>query len=200
MRHREKEAHVRFPEISLRLPAWVGEVVEDRAYPTAEDRMRLAVKLSRENARRGTGGPFGAAVFEKGSGRLVAPGVNLVVGSGNSVAHAETVAVMIAQQVVGNFDLGAAEAPACELVASTEPCLMCLGATIWSGVHGLVCGARDEDAAAIGFDEGPKPSVWYERLEERGISVHRDVLRDEAVRALADYADTGGTIYNARKG
>jgi tRNA(Arg) A34 adenosine deaminase TadA len=192
--------HVRFPGISLRLPAWVGEVVEDRTYPTVEDRMRLAVELSRENARRGTGGPFGAAVFESRSGRLVAPGVNLVVGSGNSVAHAETVAIMVAQQVVGNFDLGAAQDPACELVASTEPCLMCLGATIWSGVHGLVCGARDEDAAAIGFDEGPKPPVWHERLEERGISVHRDVLREDAVRVLRDYTAGGGRIYNARGG
>ena len=189
-----------FPEISLRLPAWVGQVVEDRAYPTVEDRMQLAVDLSRENARRGTGGPFGAVVFDSASGRLVAPGVNLVVGAGNSVAHAETVAIMVAQRVLGGYDLGAQEGLACELVASTEPCLMCLGATVWSGVHSLVCGARDEDAAAIGFDEGPKPPVWYERLEERGISVRRDVLRDAAVRVLADYAGTGGRIYNARSG
>jgi tRNA(Arg) A34 adenosine deaminase TadA len=189
-----------FPEVSLVLPGWVEEMVGDRAFPTTEDRMRLAVRLSRENARRGTGGPFGAAVFENASGRLVAPGVNLVVGSGNSVAHAETVAVMIAQRVMGNFDLGAPDHPACELFASTEPCLMCLGATIWSGVRSLVCAARDEDAAAIGFDEGPKPFMWHERLEERGISVRRDVLREEAVQVLRDYASAGGDIYNARKG
>jgi tRNA(Arg) A34 adenosine deaminase TadA len=200
MLHRERGTHVSFPEISLSIPGWVEEMVGDRAYATVEDRMRLAVELSRENARRGTGGPFGAAVFESASGRLIAPGVNLVVGSGNSVAHAETVAIMVAQRVMGDFDLGAPDRPACELVASTEPCLMCLGVTIWSGVRTLVCGARDADAAAIGFDEGPKPASWSERLEERGISVRRDVLRDEAVGMLRDYASGGGEIYNARGG
>ena len=191
---------MRFPEVSLRLPGWVEEMVEDSVYPTVEDRMRLAVELSRENARRGTGGPFGAAVFESVSGRLIAAGVNLVVGSGNSVAHAETVALMVAQRVTGDFDLGAPGRPTCELFASTEPCLMCLGATIWSGVRTLVCAARDEDAAAIGFDEGPKPFMWHERLEERGISVRRDVLRQEAAEVLRDYASAGGEIYNARGG
>ena len=41
-----------------------------------------------------------------------------------------------------------------EMVASTQPCAMCLGATPWSGIRRLVCGARDEDAEEIGFDEG----------------------------------------------
>jgi tRNA(Arg) A34 adenosine deaminase TadA len=40
----------------------------DRRYPTDEERMRLAIDLSRENVERGTGGPFGAAVFEAGPG------------------------------------------------------------------------------------------------------------------------------------
>lgn len=190
-----------FPEVSLRLPGWVEGVVGRRlVYPRPEDRMELAVRLARENARRGTGGPFGAAVFESDSGRLVAPGVNLVVGSGNSVAHAETVALMVAQRIVGNFDLGAPGRPACELVASTEPCLMCLGATLWSGVRSLVCGARDEDAAAIGFDEGPKPSMWQRELEDRGLAVRRDVLREGAAEVLREYVRSGGEIYNARRG
>nr|MBA2345096.1 nucleoside deaminase [Rubrobacter sp.] len=62
------------------------------------------------------------------------------------------------------------------------------------------CGARDEDAGAIGFDEGPKPPMWTDRFEERGIAVTRDVLREEAVAVLREYAATGGEIYNARGG
>jgi len=188
-----------FPEVILRLPRWVEEYAEPgRAYPALEDRMGFVVALSRENVRRGTGGPFGAAVFERESGRLVAPGVNLVVGSGCSVFHAEMVAIMIAQRVTGGFDLGDASLPEHELVASTEPCAMCLGATPWSGVRGLVCGARDEDARAIGFDEGIKPKGWEGELERRGIFVARDVLREEAVGVLGEYAARGGEIYNAR--
>ena len=79
---------MRFPEVALRLPGWVEEMLADRIYPTVEDRMRLAVELSRLNVRHGTGGPFGAAIFERETGELLAPGVNLVVGSSCSVAHA----------------------------------------------------------------------------------------------------------------
>ena len=190
-----------FPRVVLELPGWVGELLsEDLTYTNAEDRMRLVVKLARQNVRHGTGGPFGAAVFERESGRLVAPGVNMVVNSGCSVTHAEMVAIMVAQQRIGSFDLGGEEQPAHELVTSTEPCAMCLGATPWSGVVGLVCGARDEDAAKVGFDEGAKPPDWVRSLEERGISVTRDVLREEAAAVLREYAALGGEIYNSRRG
>ncbi len=191
-----------FPEVKLRLPDWVGELSSDadRRYRTVEDRMRFVVELSRLNVRRGTGGPFGAAIFERETGRLLAPGVNLVVGSGCSVFHAEMVAVMVAQKSLGTFDLGGEGLPPYELVASTEPCAMCLGATPWSGVRHLVCGARDEDARAVGFDEGAKMAEWVGSLEERGISVELGVLRGEAVAVLREYAERGGEIYNSRRG
>jgi tRNA(Arg) A34 adenosine deaminase TadA len=191
-----------FPQVTLELPRWVEELLPDpeRTYPTEEDRMRLVVELSRLNVERGTGGPFGAAIFERETGRLLAPGMNLVVPSNCSVAHAEMVAIMIAQQVVGDFDLGSEGKPAYELYASTEPCAMCFGATPWSGVRGLLCGARDEDARAVGFDEGAKLPDWITALEERGISVKRDVLREDAARVLRDYANIGGELYNARQG
>jgi hypothetical protein len=64
----------------------------------------------------------------------------------------------------------------------------------------LVCGGRDEDARAIEFDERPKMPDWIPALERRGISVVRDVSRDEAVAVLEAYAGSGGMIYNARQG
>jgi hypothetical protein len=41
---------------------------------------------------------------------------------------------------------------------------------------------------------------WLPALERRGISVVRDVSRDEAVAVLEAYAGSGGMIYNARQG
>jgi tRNA(Arg) A34 adenosine deaminase TadA len=76
---------------------------------------------------------------------------------------------------------------------------MCFGAIPWSGVTRLVCGARDEDARRIGFDEGPKLSDWQDALKVRGIIVARDVLRKEAVGVLDLYVRLGGPIYNAGK-
>jgi tRNA(Arg) A34 adenosine deaminase TadA len=193
---------MRFPRVVLGLPAWVEEFVPDpdREYPTEEDRMRLAIDLSRANVEHGTGGPFGAGVFDLSTNRLVAPGVNLVATANLSTAHAEIVALMIAQQVVGHFDLGGPGRPLYELVASTQPCAQCFGAVPWSGVRRLACGARDEDAREIGFDEGPEMPDWVSALERRGISVVRDVCREEAVAVLREYAAHGGLIYNARQG
>jgi tRNA(Arg) A34 adenosine deaminase TadA len=184
---------MRFPKVVMRLPDRVDDTLADRVYPTVEDRMRLAVELSRLNVRNGTGGPFGAAIFERETGGLLAPGVNLVIAANCSVFHAEVVAIMVAQQVVGGFDLGGEDLPPYELIASTEPCAMCLGATPWSSV-------RDEDASAIGFDEGEKPIQWVPALERRGITVVRDVLREEAASVLREYVENGGEIYNARRG
>ncbi len=191
-----------FPEVAVILPGWVEEYLSDpsREYPTEEDRMRLVIELSRLNIEHGTGGPFGAGIFDLSTNRLVAPGVNLVTTSNLSFAHAEVVAIMVAQRVLGHFDLGGENRPVYELAASTEPCSMCFGSVPWSGVRRLVCGARDEDAREIGFDEGPKMPDWQSALEQRGISVTRDVCREEAAAVLRSYARGDGVIYNGRQG
>jgi tRNA(Arg) A34 adenosine deaminase TadA len=187
-------------ELTIALPDWVGEFLQRAPKPltSVEDRMRLVVDLARQNVERRTGGPFGAAVFDE-DGRLVAPGVNVVVSNNCSILHAEVVAIALAQKYLGRYDMSDGGKRRYELIASTEPCTMCLGATVWSGVTRLVCGARDEDARRIGFDEGPKPPDWPRALAERGIEVVRDVLRQENAAVLAEYARSGGLIYNAER-
>jgi tRNA(Arg) A34 adenosine deaminase TadA len=183
--------------VTVSCPPWVEGVVDwNRRYLDVEDRMRLAIGLSRENVVRGTGGPFGAAVFQSRTGELVAVGVNSVTRLNNSVLHGETLALMLAQQRLGSFTLGGSGLPAHELVTSCEPCAMCLGAAFWSGIRRLVCGASRDDATALDFDEGPVFPASYAYLEERGIEVVRDVLRAEAAAVLELYRDAGGPIYN----
>jgi hypothetical protein len=101
---------MRPPKICIEYPAWVDEVVDwERRYASDEERMRLAIELSRENVLRGTGGPFGAAVFESDGGALVSVGMNMVVASNNSALHGEMVAFMAAQARLGvrvGFDEG----------------------------------------------------------------------------------------------
>jgi len=185
-------------DIVLRLPQWLGTLVAqgDLTLASTESRMRFAIELARQNVERRTGGPFGAAVFEAASGQVVGVGVNLVEASSCSMAHAEMIAIALAQQAVGRYDLSAAD-DVYELATSTEPCAMCLGAIPWSGLRRVICGAHGEDAAAIGFDEGAKPADWVGELRRRGIEVIRDVLRDEAQAVLQQYAKAGGLIYNA---
>ena len=121
----------------------------------------------------------------------------MVVTSNCSVLHAEIVALVLAQKTLGRYDLSDEGRLHYDLVAATEPCAMCFGAVPWSGVRRLVCGARDEDARAIGFDEGPKLDDWVAALNNRGIAVLRDVLREEAAAVLREYVAVGGMIYNS---
>ncbi len=200
MRENQNTSH-RLPAVELRLPSWVDEVLASAPglFPSDDDRMAFVIELARRNVRERTGGPFGAAVFEAETGRLLAPGVNLVEPAHCSVAHAEMMALMMAQAVIGSHDLSATGLPRYELFTSSEPCAMCFGALPWSGVARLVCGAPKEEAEAVGFDEGAKPEDWVEALEERGITVTRGVLTQSASQVLRDYAASGQTIYNANQ-
>ena len=185
-------------DFRIKIPAWVGNFLahSPKVFAALEDRMRFVIALARENVERQTGGPFGAAVFDS-KGTLVAPGINIVVTNNCSILHAEMIAIAMAQKKLGRYDLGNGGTDAYELVTSAEPCAMCFGAIPWSGVQRLVCGAQDEDARRIGFDEGPKLSDWQDALENRGIRVACDVLRKEAVEVLDLYVRLGGPIYNA---
>jgi tRNA(Arg) A34 adenosine deaminase TadA len=184
-------------QIQIALPPWVPELIAGReVFSTPEDRMRLAVALSRENVLRRTGGPFGAAIFERDSGRLVAAGVNSVTRLNNCTLHGEMVAFMMAQAALGSFSLGAPGMPAHELVTSCEPCAMCLGAILWSGVSRVVCGAARADATELRFEEGPVFPESYQYLEARGIEIVHEVLREEARSVLQLYRSGGGEIYN----
>jgi len=189
---------MQFPELNLSLPKWLTAFLAEPEYllTDRQKRMQFVIDLARRNIEHQTGGPFAAAVFEFPSGKLIAPGVNLVEISNCSLAHAEMVALALAQQQRNTFDLALDPNTSYELVTSTEPCAMCLGAIGWSGIKHLVCGARDEDARAIGFDEGAKPEDWIASLEYRGIKVVCDVMRTQARDVLQQYQKMNGFIYN----
>ena len=175
-------------ETVLSLPGWiVGRVDYAQVHATDEDRMRLAIALAAENVAHGSDGPFGAAVFERESGRLIAVGVHSVVRLNNSTAHAEMIALQLAERRIASYSLAADGHPAHELFTSCAPCAMCLGAVLWSGVTRLVSAARREDAERIHVDEGPVYGESYAYLRSRGIELVDGVLRDEARAVLHEY-------------
>ncbi len=158
--------------------------------------MELAVELSRLNVENATGGPFGAAVFNLDTHRLVAAGVNRVVPLSASLAHAEVMALTLAQDRLQTFDLSLPGRHG--LYTSAQPCLMCLGAVLWSGVVRLVFGAlgREDVEPLTGFDEGPLPPDWTGEFARRGIVVEGGLLRTQACQVLRLYARTAGPVYN----
>ncbi len=190
----------RFPAVTLKLPDWIDEIARPgEIFVSLEERMRFVISLAARNIERGTGGPFGAAVFEVATGALIAPGVNIVVPQSCSVAHAEALALMVAQKMLGTFDLGAPGMPNMELITTAQPCIQCFGNVWWSGIKRLVTGASTQQTEAIaGFSEGPVPLDWAELLRDRkpSIEVIEGVLADEACQVLQRYKESGGYIYN----
>ena len=188
--------------VTLTLPLWLDEMLAGKELflPDPEARMRWVIGLSRLNVERRSGGPFAAAVFERETGRLLGAGVNRVEPLNLSPAHAEIMACAFAQKRMKTFDLDSF-APGCELVSSSQPCLMCLGATLWSGVTRLTYGASAADVTGtLGFDEGPLPRDWQNELNKRGITVAGEFLRAEAIVVLELYRQGQGTVYNSRQG
>lgn len=184
-------------------PAWLSEWrtnLGSRRLRDADEQVACANQLARLNVMHKSGGPFGAIVVDTLSGELLGCGVNCVLSQG-SLFHAETVAVWDAQRCRGSYDLGARLELSCTLAVSSAPCVMCLGAIMWSGIRVLVTGATSADVESItGFDEGPLPPGLQAEFNKRGIHWVPEVLREECCEVLRLYRESGGEIYNGGKG
>ena len=101
-------------EFRASLPQWLVDelpaIAESGPLRTPEERMALANRLADQNWRAGNGGPFAAIVVDAASGQLVSVGVNVVLATGLSSLHAEVMALSLAQQRLGRWDLGADDA------------------------------------------------------------------------------------------
>ena len=101
-----------------------------------EHYMRIAL----EEAERGaTEGNVAVGSILVAPERVVARGRNLVTSTSDPTAHAETVALRHAGEQLGHTDFSKLT-----LYTTFEPCPMCCGAILASGVHKLVMGARHD--------------------------------------------------------
>ena len=111
-------------KFEVTLPDWA--ITENKKllshFTTLEDRMAAVIRFAELNLTHDTGGPFAAGIFEKETGKCVIIGVNRVVPSSMSSAHAEIVTITLAQQILKTFDLGGPEMPAYQLVVNARPC------------------------------------------------------------------------------
>jgi len=190
-------------EILLSMPDWAATEMSrlPTHFASLEDRMAVVIRFSRLNFEQGTGGPFAAGVFERDSGKLLVIGVNRVMATNCSSAHAEVMTLSLAQKLLGTYDLGGPGLPVYQLVVNWRPCAMCYGAVLWSGVRSLViAGSGPELEELTGFDEGPIHPHWDAELHKRGVDLVNDVLRAEACQVFQAFRDSGSTVYNARQG
>ena len=186
--------------ITLTLPKWASSFITqyaEKKYPSDQAKTGLAIELSRLNVLHKTGGPFGSAVFNSKTHELFAVGVNRVVPENTSVAHGEIMALLMAQKKLKTWSLGLQPDTSFTLATNAQPCAMCFGALIWSGIEEILIGARGEDVESIiGFDEGPLHPNWIAEAEKRGMTIKRDIKRKEACTVLKLYVEKEGKVYN----
>lgn len=190
-------------EITLDMPAWWLPAMQalPTHLPSLDERMAVVNRFARMNFENGTGGPFGAGLFELESGKVVMVGINRVMPTHCSSAHAEVMTLSLAQRRLGTYDLGGPNMPAHQLVVNWLPCAMCFGATMWSGIRSLaIAGFGPELEQLTGFDEGPITPEWRAALDQRDIEFISGVRRDEAVALFRDFGQSGQTVYNGRAG
>ncbi len=136
-------------------------------------------------------GPFLAAIYDQ-KGQLIAKAANSVLNDKCSNHHAEMNAIHLAEQKLNTFDLAPHHL---SLYVTSEPCLMCLGGIMWSGIEAVYYGVPSKRVEEItGFDEGFKPN-WMDEFKKRGISVYGEIETELGEAVLADYVRMGKKVY-----
>jgi tRNA(Arg) A34 adenosine deaminase TadA len=148
-------------------------VVAAKTAPEDEKFMRLAL----DEARQGDF-PFGAVIVS--DGKILARGRNLGKANGDPTAHGEMVAI---RNCVGTHGGGVLKGST--IYTTGEPCVMCMGAILWSHFGRLVFAASVPQLATV-LDQIMIPSADIAaKAAFAPITITGGVLADEAMQLFA---------------
>lgn len=140
-------------------------------------------------------GPFLAAVYDE-KGNLIAKTANSVINETCSNNHAEMNAIKAAEKALETYDLSSYNL---SLYVTSEPCMMCLGGIMWSGIKAVYYGVPSKRVEEItGFDEGFKPD-WFNEFKKRGITAYGNIAQEIGEAVLHDYVKQGNTVYKPER-
>jgi tRNA(Arg) A34 adenosine deaminase TadA len=144
-----------------------------------------------QNFTKKGSGPFVAAIYDD-KGNLIVKVANSVVNEQCSNNHAEMNAIKAAEKKLGTFDLAPYNL---KLYVTAEPCMMCLGGIMWSGIKEVYYSVPSKSVEEItGFDEGFKPH-WFKEFKKRGITVYGNIETELGEQELHNYVNNGKKIY-----
>ena len=136
-------------------------------------------------------GPFVAAIYDN-EGNMIVKVANSVVNENCSNNHAEMNAIREAEQKLGTYDLAPYNL---SLYVTAEPCMMCIGGIMWSGIKNVYYGVSSKKVEKItGFDEGFKPN-WFKEFKNRGITVYGNIKPEIGEKELQEYMNANKVIY-----
>jgi len=154
---------------------------------------KIILDLQKENLKfteQGYG-PFLAAIYDK-EGNLIAKMPNTVAKDNCCLYHAEVNTIRQACEKLKTYDLAPLDL---SIYVTAEPCIMCAGAIMWSGIKRVFYGVNSADVERItGFDEGFKPN-WIEEFSKRNIEVYGEIEAQAGREVLEKYVNSGKEIY-----
>ena len=140
-------------------------------------------------------GPFLAAIYD-GRGHLVTKSANTVIKDTCSNNHAEMNALRMAEKALKTHDLSKRNLA---LYVTAEPCMMCIGGIMWSGIKEVYFGIPSKTVESItGFDEGFKPN-WLDEFKRRKITVYGNIEPESGEQILHDYMVQKRIIYKPKR-
>lgn len=140
--------------------------------------MMKAIKVAKAKIRNNEY-PFGCCIVYKDSAIVES---NTCFTSRNPLEHAEMKAM---NQLIKTYGQDALKKSV--LYATTEPCLMCLGALNWAHIPRLVYGTSALESGKLGFDE---IAVSIEELQPKMsycLEVKGGVLYEECKKLLLEW-------------
>ncbi len=144
--------------------------MDDKSY------MRLAIELS-EKSRY----PYGAVVVR--DGKIIGRSDAEVPIANTAISHAELRAIEDAMGEMGGH-LCAEGGHGATIYSSCEPCAMCMGAILYTGISRLIYGATLEDSAECVNDILASSEDIANACRNRTIEIVPEVLRSEAKEVL----------------
>ncbi len=139
-------------------------------------------------------GPFYAEIYDR-NGNFVVASSNSVVEDKCCLYHAEVNTIKKAHEKFKEYSLAPEDLT---IYVNAEPCIMCAGAIMWSGIKTVYFGVPSSKVEKItGFDEGYKPN-WIREFKKRGITVYGNIEPQAGENVLKEYVNSGKEIYKPR--
>lgn len=167
-----------------------NSTISKEDFANAQKIMLRVYEKTTDGVKQGKG-PFYAEIYDK-EGNLIAASSNSVIEDNCSIYHAEVNALKKAHEYYKQYNLAPKDLT---IYVNAEPCIMCAGAIMWSGVKTVYFGVPSKNVEKItGFDEGFKPN-WINEFKKRGITVYGNIEQQAGEKVLQDYVNSGKEIY-----
>ena len=141
--------------------------------------LQKAIEKARESVTQG-GFPAGAVVVK--NGEIIGEGVSIGNKLNDPTSHGEMDAIRSACKNLQTSDLSGSV-----LYASMQPCLMCLGASMWSAISKIVFACPKEKVSAEYYGGHYAPSAINAELTRPLELDHLAELEDESLAIVREW-------------